>query len=143
VRRSLYGDPDVRSEDWVLQETKHKTDEAGAYHFTIPPEQPAQRYLYIELDVEAPHYAPQKHFGYALSMICRNEKLGGRPFFENVTLRRAASITGVIEGPDGKPAEGIKVMSYSVTNKIGGEQFEYGSFADRKPTPRAASCCPS
>jgi hypothetical protein len=29
VRRSLYGDPDVRSEDWVLQETSHKTDEAG------------------------------------------------------------------------------------------------------------------
>jgi hypothetical protein len=41
-------------------------------------------------------------------MICKNEKLGGRPFFENVTLRRTESITGVIEGPDGKPRGGYQ-----------------------------------
>ena len=39
-------------------------------------------YLYIELDVEHPDYATRDGFGYALSMIRKNEKLNERPFFE-------------------------------------------------------------
>ena len=84
VRRSLFGDPEEDETNPVIQETKHTTDADGKYTFTIPPEQSAKRYLYIELDVEHPDYAPQKGFGYALSMIRKNEKLGGRPFFESV-----------------------------------------------------------
>jgi hypothetical protein len=132
VRRSVYGDPEVKGSDLVLEETKHKTDDKGKYHFTLPPEQTAKRYLYIELDVEAPGYAPQKGFGYALSMIRKNEKIGGRPFFEAVTLRAAKEITGVVETPDGKPAVGVKVLSYSVTSRRSRDRFEYGSFADTK-----------
>ena len=132
VRRSLYGDPEVKPEDWLVQETKHTTDKDGKYSFTIPPEQSSKRYLYIELDVEAPGYAPQKGFGYALSMILKNEKLGGRPFFEAVTLRAGKEISGTIETPDGKPAAGVKVLAYSVTSKRGQGEFEYGSFADTK-----------
>lgn len=132
VRRSLYGDPEVKPEKWLVEETKHKTNVDGKYRFTIPPEQSGQRYLYIELDVEAPNYAPQKGFGYALSMIRKNEKIGGRPFFENVELRPGKEISGVIELPDGKPAVGIKVQSYSVTSKRQQFSFEYGSFANTK-----------
>jgi beta-lactamase regulating signal transducer with metallopeptidase domain/protocatechuate 3,4-dioxygenase beta subunit len=130
VRRSLYGDPEVKEHNQIVEETKHKTDADGKYTFTIPPEQVAKRYLYIELDVEAPGYAPRSHFGYALSMILKNEKIGGRPFFENVDMRAAKEITGVVKTPDGKPAAGVKILAYSNTDKR--DVFEYGSFADCK-----------
>src|SRR5207237_7173843 len=126
VRRSLYGDPERKQEDMVVQETKHTTDADGKYSFVIPPEQSSQRYLYIELDVEHPDYAPQKNFGYALSMIRKNEKLGGRPFFESVELRAAQPITGVLMTPEGKPAAGVKLLAYSVTSKKKPGEFEYG-----------------
>jgi hypothetical protein len=127
VRRTTYGDPKGEK---TLQETKHKTDADGRYSFVIPPEQAAERYLYIELDVEAPGYAPRSHFGYAFGMIQKNEKLGGRPFFENVDMRAAKEITGRIETPEGKPAAGVKVMAYSNAEKQDG--FEYGSFANAR-----------
>jgi beta-lactamase regulating signal transducer with metallopeptidase domain/uncharacterized GH25 family protein len=131
VRRSLLGDPEVKENNPIMQETKHKTDAQGKYSFIIPPEQTSKRYLYIELDVEHPEFAPQKGFGYALSMIRKNEKLGGRPFFENVEMRPGKPITGIIETPEGKPAPGVKVLAYSVTNQAG-RGFEYGSFTDTK-----------
>jgi beta-lactamase regulating signal transducer with metallopeptidase domain/protocatechuate 3,4-dioxygenase beta subunit len=131
VRRSLLGDPELKERNPIVEETKHKTDAEGNYSFTIPPEQVAKRYLYIELDVEAPDYAPRKHFGYALGMIRKNEKLGGRPFFENVDLWPAKEITGILKTPDDKPAAGVKVMTYSNTDKKL-DTFEYGSFADAR-----------
>lgn len=129
VRRSLLGDPEEKEPNRIVEETKHKTDSDGKYEFNIPPDQVAKRYLYIELDVEAPGYAPRKHFGYALSMIVKNEKLGGRPFFENVDLWPAKEITGLLKTPDDKPVVGAKVMAYSNTDKKT-EAFEYGSFTD-------------
>ena len=127
VRRALYGD---HIGNKIVQETKHKTNAEGKYSFVIPPKQAAERYLYIELDVEAPGYAPRKNFGYSFAMIQKNEKMGGRPFFENVDLRAAKEITGRVETPDGKSAAGVKVLAYSNTDKQSG--FEYGSFADCK-----------
>ena len=50
VRRSVLKSEENR----VLQETRHTTGADGTYSFTIPPEQVAERYLYIELDVEHP-----------------------------------------------------------------------------------------
>src|SRR5262249_27294182 len=132
VRRSLLGDPTEKEENRVIEETKHTTDAEGKYAFTIPPEQTSKRYLYIELDVEHPDYAPRKHFGYALSMIRKNEKLGGRPFFENVDLRPGQAITGTVQTPEGQPAAGVKVMAYSVTDRRKSGEFEYGSFADTR-----------
>ncbi|MHB1425182.1 MAG: M56 family metallopeptidase [Gemmataceae bacterium] len=127
VRRSIYGD---HIGNKIVQETKHKTNAEGKYSFAIPAEQAAKRYLYIELDVAAPGYAPRNGFGYSFAMIQKNEKMGGRPFFENVDMRAAKEITGVVETPDGKPAAGIKVLAYSNADKQDG--FEYGSFADTK-----------
>jgi RNA polymerase sigma factor (sigma-70 family) len=130
VRRSLYGDPEVKEEDRLVEETKHTTDATGTYRFIIPPEQSSKRYLYIELDAEHPEYAPRKRFGYALGMIRKNEKMGGRPFFEHVQLWPGKAITGVILTADGKPAAGVRVLSYSNTEKRKPNEFEYGSFAD-------------
>lgn len=129
VRRSILGDPEATERNPVLEETKHTTDKDGKYSFTIPPEQASKRYLYIELDAEHPDCAPQKGFGYALGMILKNEKLGGRPFFEDVRLRPGKPISAVVQMPDGKPAAGVKVLAYSVTSNKS-ERFEYGSFAD-------------
>ncbi|VTR93551.1 Peptidase M56 BlaR1 OS=Planctomyces brasiliensis (strain ATCC 49424 / DSM 5305 / JCM 21570 / NBRC 103401 / IFAM 1448) GN=Plabr_3892 PE=4 SV=1: Peptidase_M56: CarboxypepD_reg: CarboxypepD_reg [Gemmata massiliana] len=130
VRRSILGDPEQKETNPVLEETKHTTDAQGKYSFVIPPEQTSKRYLYVELDVEHPDYAAQKGFGYALSMIRKNEKLGGRPFFESVEMRPAKPVNGIIKTPDGKPAAGVKVQAYSVTNKRANGAFEYGSFVD-------------
>jgi beta-lactamase regulating signal transducer with metallopeptidase domain len=132
VRRSILGDPERKENNPVMEESKHTTDADGKYAFTIPPEQTAQRYLYIELDVEHPDYAPRKNFGYALSMIRKNEKLGGKPFFELVEMRPAKPVTGVVRTPDGKAAAGVKLQAYSVTNKTKEGQLEYGSFADTR-----------
>jgi protocatechuate 3,4-dioxygenase beta subunit len=130
VRRSLYGDPTVKEDEQVIEEPKYKTDAEGKYTFTVPPEQAAKKYLYIELDVEAPGYAPRKHFGYSFAMIRKNEKVGGRPFFENVDMRPGQEVSGLVETPEGKPAAGVKVQAYSVTSKRAKNTFEYGSFAD-------------
>jgi beta-lactamase regulating signal transducer with metallopeptidase domain/protocatechuate 3,4-dioxygenase beta subunit len=129
VRRSTYGDPKNQR---VIEESKHTTNAEGKYTFTIPAEQAAEYYLYIELDVEARGYAPRKNFGYSFAMIRKNEKMGGRPFFENVDLRPAAEITGIVETPEGKPAAGVKILAYSNTSKTKEGEFEYGSFADAK-----------
>jgi Zn-dependent protease with chaperone function len=128
VRRSILR----AGENKVLQETRHTTAEDGTYAFTIPPEQVATPYLYIELDVEHPDFATRAGFGYALSMTRKNEGLGERPFFETVELRPAEPITGRVETPEGAPASGVELLAYSRTNKILKGHFEYGSFAKAK-----------
>jgi len=130
VRRSILK---RNNENTILQETRHTTDAGGTYSFTIPPEQVAERYLYIELDVEHPDYATQAGFGYALSMIRKNEKLGERPFFENVELRPGKPIAGRVERPDGSPAKGVSILAYSRSGKLEvGKVIEYGSFSKAK-----------
>lgn len=129
VRRSILK---PGGDNRVLQETKHTTDAAGKYSFSIPPEQVAERSLYIELDVEHPDYATQAGFGYALGMIRKNEKMGGRPFFENVEMRPGKPVTGRVQTPDGKPAAGVEVLAYSVTSKAKNIGMEYGSFFKTK-----------
>ena len=130
VRRSILK---RNNENTILEETRHTTDADGVYSFTIPPEQVAERFLYIELDVEHPDYATQAGFGYALSMIRKNEKLGGHPFFENIELRPGKPIAGRVERPDGSPAKGVSILAYSRSGKLkAGETFEYGSFSKAK-----------
>jgi beta-lactamase regulating signal transducer with metallopeptidase domain len=113
VRRSLLGDPRYPEFNKVLQETRHTTDAAGRYSFTLPPEQAAEKYLYIELDVSHPDFAPRIGFGYALSMIRKNEKLGGEPFFANTKLYPAKTITGTVVTSDGKPAANVPISGFT------------------------------
>lgn len=136
VRRSLLNDARTGGENKILQETRHTTDAAGKYSFTIPPEQSVEKYLYVELDAEHPDYAAQNGFGYALSMILKNEKIGGRPFFEHIELRPGKPVTGLIQQPDGSPAAGVKVLAYSRTTKRTPGHYEYGSFVSAKTDAR-------
>lgn len=124
VRRSKY----TSEENEILSETRHTTNAEGKYSFEIPPEQVAVSSLYIELDVDHADYAAQKGFGYALSMIRKNETLGERPFFEKVELRPADPVTGTVVAPDGKPLGGVKIQGYSKSNAS--DFRDYGSFTD-------------
>jgi protocatechuate 3,4-dioxygenase beta subunit len=131
VRRSTTGSVSRGEKEELIQETKHKTDKDGKYTFTIPPEQSSLYTLYIELDVSAPNHATKSGFGYSFTMIRQNEKTGERPFFEDVRLRPAKEITGLVETPEGKPAKSVRVLCFSTSS--GGPfnaegEYEFGSF---------------
>jgi beta-lactamase regulating signal transducer with metallopeptidase domain len=111
----------------IIEETRHTTDAGGVYSFTIPPEQVAEKHLYIELDVEHPDYAAQSGFGYGLGLIRRDEARGHRPFFENITLHPAKPVLGRVETPDGAPAEGVEIIAYSRLGEVVAGPFDAGS----------------
>ena len=107
------------TEPWkTLAQTIHTTAADGTYHFTIPPEQVADSHLYIEIDVTHPDYAPLVGFGYALSMIRKNEKLGGRPFFERIPVEPAAAIQGIVATPEGEVVPNVPVLAFSAVDKM-------------------------
>ncbi len=111
----------------IIEESKHTTDAEGNYIVDIPEAQVADRYMYIELDVEHDDYSPRKGFGYSLGMIMKNEKLGERPFFERTELYAGEPLTGTIVLPDGTPAAGVKVQSFSMASQ---NDFNSMSFSD-------------
>ena len=129
----------------MLQETLHTTVPGEHVFLTIPPEQVAERYLYIELDVEHPDDATRAGFGYALGMTRKNEKLNERPFFE--TNRAAPGRADHRSGRDARWQSrrlGSRLLAYSRTDKLtGSAHFEYGSFARATTTPRASFGCRS
>ncbi|MDG3005290.1 M56 family metallopeptidase [Paludisphaera mucosa] len=125
VRRSIYRDDVYR----ILQETRHTTAADGTFAFTIPPEQAAERALYVQLDVEHPDYATRTGFGKALAIIRKDEGFGVRPFFERIELDPAQPITGRVETPEGTPAAGVEVHAYSRVDKHPWGMYAPGSFA--------------
>ena len=100
----------------TLEETKHTTDEAGKYTFVIPPDQLKEKLLYIELDVEHPDFATRAGFGYALSMIRKNAKLGDPPFFASLEMDPAEAVTGRLVGPDGKALADVAIQAFSMND---------------------------
>ncbi|MFN0051105.1 MAG: M56 family metallopeptidase [Planctomycetales bacterium] len=123
VRRSSLSAADNR----FIEETKHATDDEGNYLVEIPPEQAADRMLYIELDVEHEKYAARKGFGYSFSMIRKNEGLGERPFFEKTELYEAEPVSGTAVSPEGKPLAGVKVQGFSMAER---NNFDSMSFTE-------------
>lgn len=111
-----------------LGETRHQTDANGRYTFTVPPNQAAEHYLYIEITVTHPDYV-RYYGGYSFAMIRKNEKLGERPFFERLRLGPAEKISGTVVTPDGKPAAGVVVKGFSTRSK---KSTEHSSWADVK-----------
>ena len=99
-----------------LGETKRRTDAEGKYTFTVPPEQAAEGYLYIESTVE-PRTTYVTMARYSFGMLRENEKLGERPFFGNLGLEPAEKISGTIVTPEGKPAAGVMVRAFSTPGK--------------------------
>ena len=99
-----------------LGETKHQTGADGRYTFTVPPEQAEEDHLYIEITATHTNYV-RYYGGYSFDMIRKNEKLGERPFFENLRLVPSEPITGTIVTPDGTPARGVAVKIFSAPGK--------------------------
>src|SRR5262249_55455917 len=115
VLRSLLGDPRYPDQLKALAQTKHKTDAEGKYRFNVPVERGTEQFLYVEVDVEHPGYAPEAGFGYTLGEIGGSEAMGRRPLFEWVRLDRGEAVTGRVETPDGKPAVGVLVSAVSIS----------------------------
>ena len=114
-------------EKWPkLGETKHQADAKGRYTFTVPPDQAANERLYIEITAQHPNYA-RFYGGYSFAMIRKNDKLGERPFFENIALEPSEKIFGTIVNPEGKPAAGVMVRAFSLPGK---DDFESSSWTD-------------
>ena len=87
----------TRFQEWrKLGETKHQTDADGRYSFTIPPEQVAESHLYIEITATHPDYV-RYYGGYSFDMIRKNEKLGERPFFENLGWSQRRRFPGPLQ----------------------------------------------
>ncbi len=123
VRRAILKSYERRT----IEETSHQTDANGDYHFTVPPEQSAERSLYIELDVEHPDYAWWKGIGYSLGMIRKNLTLGAPPFFSKIALSPAEPVTGRIVDPSGNPLSNTRMLTYCEKGRMD-EGRDHGSF---------------
>lgn len=122
VKRDIYSSTERRT----LQETEHVTDTNGQFKFSLTPEQASDVHLYLDFEVTHPNYTRRPWDGYALSMIRKNLSLGERPFFEELDMAPAESISGTVLNPDGTAASGVKILVYSKANKD--DWAEYGSF---------------
>ncbi|HVW37804.1 MAG TPA: M56 family metallopeptidase, partial [Pirellulales bacterium] len=113
----------------VLQESLHQADAEGAFTFVISSEQLANRWLYVEFDVEHPGFASQTGMGCAIDALRNQKQLEARPYFEEIALRRGEEVTGVLETFAGRPASGVDVLAFSQGD---GKPWEYGAFARTK-----------
>jgi beta-lactamase regulating signal transducer with metallopeptidase domain len=124
------GEVSSSSKHRVAEETEHVTDADGRFRFTLAPDLVSSGTTYLNFEVTHSNYARMPWNGYALSLIRKNEALGERPFFEDLELTPAESISGTVVRPDGSPAAGVKILTYSKTEK--NNMAEYGSFADTR-----------
>ncbi len=128
VEISVSRDPTTK-EPKTLREVHHTTGSDGAYEFTISPAEAAERLLYITLIVKDRDHV--EYFGgYSYGMIQKNEKLGERPFFENLELWPGKAIEGLVQTPEGAPAAGVKVQAF--TSPDPSQAFPDGRWAESK-----------
>ncbi|MGA2245164.1 MAG: hypothetical protein ABSH48_09210 [Verrucomicrobiota bacterium] len=118
------------TEHRVVGATEQSTDEDGRFRFGLTPEFATNRSAYLNFEVTHSNYARRPWDGYALAMIRKNKALGAPPFFESLDLTPAESISGSLVRPDGSPAGGVKILTYSKASK--NDMAEYGSFADTR-----------
>ena len=117
----------------TLRNVPHTTGPDGGYEFTVTPEEAAERLLYITLHVKARDHV--SYFGgYSYAMILKNEKLGERPFYENLELAPGKAIEAIVKTPEGQPAAGVKIQSFSAPNPD--RIFDDGRFAETKTDAR-------
>jgi beta-lactamase regulating signal transducer with metallopeptidase domain/uncharacterized GH25 family protein len=121
------------NEPKTLREVRHTTGADGSYEFTVLPEEAAERLLYITLIVEERNHVG--YFGgYSYGMILKNEKLGERPFYENLELWPGEAIEGVVEAPEEEPVAGVKVQAFSAPNPD--SIFDNGRWAETQTDTR-------
>ncbi len=112
-------------EKWPrLGETKHQTDAEGHYTLTFPPDQAANQRLFLTVTAEHPNYVPLRD-SYGFYGIRNDEKLGQRPFFQNIALEPAEKIFGTVVTPAGKPAAGVTVKAISMSGKDDYDQMSW------------------
>ena len=104
----------MESHDWQeLAVTESKTDENGKYTFTIPPNQLAERLLYIMFDIDHPDYA-QRHCGsYGYGMIVANLQNGEQPWFSKFKMIRGNKVSGRLVDKNQQPISGAAVRCSS------------------------------
>jgi hypothetical protein len=61
-------------------------------------------------------------------MILKNEKIGVRPFFENLRLRPGKPIEGKVVTPDGNPAVGVKICAFCADPISKKDREPFGDF---------------
>jgi len=121
------------NEPKTLREVHHTTGGDGTYQFTVTPDESAERLLYITLRVETRDHVG--YFGgYGYGMIRKNEKLGERPFYENLELAPGNAVEGLVQTPEGAPAAGVKVQAFSAPNAD--RLFDDGRWAETKTDAR-------
>jgi beta-lactamase regulating signal transducer with metallopeptidase domain len=121
------------NEPKTLREVHHTTGADGSYQFTVTLDEAAERLLYITLRVEARDHVG--YFGgYGYGMILKNEKLGERPFYENLELSPGKAVEGLVRTPEGEPAAGVKVQAFSAPNAD--RIFDNGRWAETKTDAR-------
>ncbi|WP_417387886.1 carboxypeptidase regulatory-like domain-containing protein [Gimesia sp.] len=129
ISRQLSQDPATGG--WsTIRTTTHKTDQNGNYRFTLPPEEVAEHYLYIEVDAHHPQYQSLGRQGYGYIMILKNLKNGAPPFFSKLKLIPGKEISAVVQQPDGTPAANIRVLVYSKRPPPDEKKlhYEFGAF---------------
>jgi beta-lactamase regulating signal transducer with metallopeptidase domain len=97
----------------TLAETHVTTGADGRFQFTVTAEEAANAGLRVWLEVNCPDHVGEGT-GSSYGGILRNEALGERPSFETIELWPGKAIEGRVVTPDGKPATGIKVESFSI-----------------------------
>ena len=105
-------DPHEPYERRTIEETKHTTNAAGEYTFTIPPEQVAKSPVNIEAEASHPNYSTRKDVCVP-SRIHYREQIGRRPFWGHFDLYPAKQVSGTVVTPDGKPAAGVRVTGFA------------------------------
>ena len=104
-----------RKELEVLEQTRHTTDAAGHFTFTIRKEHLSvaenepNRETFVALDVTHPGYVAGTWWGYSLSKIIENMNKDKNPSFEKLRLRPGRPLTGVVAAPDGKPLADVPI----------------------------------
>ena len=96
----------------TLQEIPRKTDAEGKFAFTIGPELVANPNLYLVVEAASVGYMKEEGNN-GLDVILRNQRRGEKPFFEEMRLRPARPIFGIVLTPEGKPAAGVNVSACS------------------------------
>ncbi len=116
VRHRLSRDPETGG--WsTIEITEHTSDAMGMYNFKLPPEQVAQKSLYIEVQAEHPDYAQSRLGGYSHDMIVKNLEMGELPFYTHIGLWPGVAIEGTVVSTEGKPLKDVEILTYCESSK--------------------------
>ncbi|WP_013630187.1 M56 family metallopeptidase [Rubinisphaera brasiliensis] len=111
IKQKLIKDPE--SGDWKTLRTTHTSDENGRFRFTLPAEELAEHYSFLDIEAFHPEYQPLGEWREWVSGIRENIGNGADPFDSVIKLWPGQPIiTNVLE-PDGTPSAGTRFIIHS------------------------------